>query len=270
VDAAGLESALLNLVVNARDAMPQGGSIDISTRLINLEGTDSTVRMGEMKPGWYACASISDTGHGMSPQTLERVFEPFFTTKQRDKGTGLGLAMVYGFVKQSGGAVRIYSEVGQGTAVSMFLPLAEGVSEPIIAKILESPPTKLNATVLLVDDETDLLRIAKAYLAEMGCTALQAIDGASALEIVKREENIDLMMTDIIMPGGINGVELAKRVHELKPDIKIIYSSGFPADSLADRKMSLVDGPLLRKPYQRAEFRAIVRDVLEGTHTNLE
>jgi PAS domain S-box-containing protein len=270
VDAAGLESALLNLVVNARDAMPGGGLIDISTRLTNLDGADSTVRIGEMKPGWYACACISDTGHGMSPQTLERVFEPFFTTKQRDKGTGLGLAMVYGFVKQSGGAVRIYSEVGHGTAVSMYLPLAEGGSEPAITAISESPSTKLNATVLIVDDETDLLRIAKAYLGEIGCIALQAIDGASALEIVKREENIHLMMTDIIMPGGMNGVELAKRVHELKPDIKIIYSSGFPADSLAAKEMSLVEGPLLRKPYQRAEFRAIVRSVLEGSHTKLE
>jgi len=270
VDATGLESALLNLVVNARDAMPGGGSIVISTRLINLEQTDSTVRMGEMKPGWYACACISDTGHGMSPQTLERVFEPFFTTKQREKGTGLGLAMVYGFVKQSGGAVRIYSEVGQGTAVSMYLPLAEGVSEPSIASVDESPSIKINATVLIVDDETDLLKIAKAYLAEMGCAALLAIDGASALDIVKREKNIRLMMTDIIMPGGMNGVELAKRVHEFNPEIKIIYSSGFPADSLAERKMSLVDGPLLRKPYQRAEFRAIVRSVLEGNHAKVE
>jgi CheY-like chemotaxis protein len=225
--------------------------------------------MGEMKPGWYACACISDTGHGMSPQTLERVFEPFFTTKQREKGTGLGLAMVYGFVKQSGGAVRIYSELGQGTAVSMYLPLAGGVSEPLIVSVDESPSIKLNATVLIVDDETDLLKIAKAYLAEMGCAALLAIDGASALDMVKREKNIRLMMTDIIMPGGMNGVELAKRVHELNPDIKIIYSSGFPADSLAERKMSLVDGPLLRKPYQRAEFRAIVRSVLEGNNTKV-
>jgi PAS domain S-box-containing protein len=270
VDAAGLESALLNLVVNARDAMPGGGSIVVSTRLVNLEQTDSRVQMGEMKPGWYACACISDTGHGMSPQTLERAFEPFFTTKQRDKGTGLGLPMVYGFVKQSGGAVRIYSEFGQGTSVSMYLPLADGVSESIVATIHESPSTKLNATVLIVDDETDLLKIAKAYLAEMGCAALQAIDGASALEIVGREKNIRLMMTDIIMPGGMNGVELAKRVHELKPEIKIIYSSGFPADSLAERKMSLIDGPLLRKPYQRAEFRAIVRSVLEGNEIKVE
>jgi CheY-like chemotaxis protein len=124
--------------------------------------------------------------------------------------------------------------------------------------------------VLVVDDEPDLLKIAVAYLTEMGCAALKAIDGAAALEIVQREKKIDLMVTDIIMPGGMNGVELAQRVHELSPEIKIIYTSGFAAEALAERRMSLVNGPLLRKPYQRAEFRAIVRSVLGGNGATLE
>jgi PAS domain S-box-containing protein len=145
VDATGLESALLNLLVNARDAMPRGGSIAVSTRLNHLEDTYAPVKMGELKPGWYACASISDTGEGMSKETLERVFEPFFTTKARGKGTGLGLAMVYGFVKQSGGAVRIYSEPGKGTTVTLYLPLVEGRLEEATRQSTNSPPSSWTA-----------------------------------------------------------------------------------------------------------------------------
>jgi PAS domain S-box-containing protein len=270
VDTAGLESALLNLVLNARDAMPKGGSITISTRLANLDSTYAPVQAGDLKAGWYACASVADTGQGMSKETLDRVFEPFFTTKPRGKGTGLGLAMVYGFVKQSGGTVRIYSELDLGTTVSMYLPLVEAHSEQETAVAEAHSAAKLYGTVLVVDDEPDLLKIAVAYLTEMGCAALKAIDGAAALEIVQREKKIDLMVTDIIMPGGMNGVELAQRVHELSPEIKIIYTSGFAAEALAERRMSLVNGPLLRKPYQRAEFRAIVRSVLGGNGATLE
>jgi signal transduction histidine kinase/ActR/RegA family two-component response regulator len=265
VDAAGLENALLNLVVNARDAMPGGGSISVSTRLINLEENYAPVKLAELKAGWYACASVSDSGQGMSKEILDRAFEPFFTTKQRDKGTGIGLAMVYGFAKQSGGTVRIYSELGKGTTVSMYLPLADGGPEQENVTVESHPLEKLHGTVLVVDDEADLLKIAAAYLAEMGLSALQAVDGASALEMIEREPEIDLMVTDIVMPGGMSGVELAQRVHELNPNIKLIYSSGFPADALAKRKMSLVDGPLLHKPYQRAEFRTMIRSVLGNT-----
>jgi PAS domain S-box-containing protein len=263
VDAAGLESALLNLVVNARDAMPHGGSITISTRLAKLEEAYAPVQAGEVGAGWYACVAVTDTGEGMTKETVERAFEPFFTTKPRGKGTGLGLAMIYGFVKQSGGTVRIYSELGMGTTVSMYLPLvAAGAEEP--ARVNEEGQMKpMGSTVLVVDDEADLLTVALAYLEEIGCKGLQAMDGASALEIVKRERNIDLMVTDIIMPGGMNGVELAQRVHAANPAIRIIYTSGFPADALQERKMELVDGPLLRKPYQRAEFRAMIRSVME-------
>src|ERR1017187_2024807 len=125
-----LESALLNLMVNARDAMPKGGSIVISSHVQNLEDSHPTVQAGDLKVGRYVCVSVTDTGHGMSRETMERAFEPFFTTKPRNKGTGLGLAMVYGFVKQSGGAVRLYSELGQGTTVSFYLPLAAGLSHP--------------------------------------------------------------------------------------------------------------------------------------------
>jgi PAS domain S-box-containing protein len=265
VDPAGLESALLNLAVNARDAMPKGGTLTITTELITLEEDYPPVKTGELKSGRYARVSVSDTGHGMSKETLGRVFEPFFTTKPRGKGTGLGLAMVYGFAKQSGGIVRIYSEPGYGTTVSLYLPLAEDIPYPVPTAMQSVSPVKLNGTVLVVDDEVDLLEIAKTYLEEMGYITYQAEDAASALAVVEQHGDIDLIVTDIIMPGGMNGVELAQKIRQSLQQVKVIYCSGFPANALAERSMSLVDGPLLHKPYQRAEFDAFVRAAMEGS-----
>jgi PAS domain S-box-containing protein len=263
IDAAGFESALVNLMVNARDAMPKGGSITIATHLRQLNADYPPVRAGELKAGLYACVSVSDTGEGMSKQTLERVFEPFFTTKPRGKGTGLGLAMVYGFVKQSNGTVRIYSEPGFGTTVNLYLP----ATEESVPEHVEVPQSTASfegaATVLVVDDELDLLEIATAYLTEMGCKSYAAVDARNALQVLQKHSDINLLLTDIVMPGGMNGVELAHKVRQLNPSIKVIYCSGFPADSLAERSMPLVDGPLLRKPYQRDEFSALVRRVMQ-------
>ncbi|HUV97855.1 MAG TPA: ATP-binding protein, partial [Acidobacteriaceae bacterium] len=266
VDPAGLESSMLNLVVNARDAMPDGGSIVINSKLLKLDGAHPQVHSGDIKEGRYVCIGVTDTGQGMSKETLERAFEPFFTTKPRNKGTGLGLAMVYGFVKQSGGTVHVYSELGQGTTVSLYLPLTENHSHPILAEAATPLNTRMGGTVLVVDDEVDLLEVAVAYLADMGLTAFKAIDGASALGTLAERSEIDLMVTDIVMPGGINGVELARRARDLRPNLKIIYSSGFPAEALAERSMALVDSSLLRKPYQRAEFVEIVRRVMESAN----
>jgi len=262
VDAAGLESALLNLVVNARDAMPNGGSLTVSTQLRSLDGSYPLVQAGELEAGRYASVSVSDTGQGMSKETVERVFEPFFTTKPRGKGTGLGLAMVYGFAKQSGGAVRIYSELGHGTTATLYLRLAGAVSQslPVVAATL--PTRALSGIVLVVDDEPDLLDIAIAYLEQAGFTAYQAADGASALDVIEQHSDINLIVTDIIMPGGMNGVELAQTIRQLLPHVKIVYSSGFPADSLAERNVPTLDGPFLRKPYQRTEFEAVIRQAL--------
>jgi len=264
IDPAGLESALLNLMVNARDAMPKGGSISISTQLTKLDPSFPPVHTGELQAGTYACISVSDTGQGISKQALEHVFEPFFTTKPRGKGTGLGLAMVYGFVKQSHGTVRIYSEPGYGTTVTLYLPFTEGALLPVAEIVEDKISFNGSAAVLVVDDEVDLLDIATAYLEGMGCKAFTAIDGNDALKVVAREKDIDLMVTDIIMPGGINGVELAQKVRQLNPKIKVIYCSGFPADSLAERSMPLVDGPLLHKPYQREAFSALVRRMMKS------
>ena len=270
VDPAGLGSALLNLVVNARDAMPKGGSIIISSHMQNLDDSHPAVHAGDLKAGRYVCVSVTDTGQGMSKETLERAFEPFFTTKPRNKGTGLGLAMVYGFVKKSGGSVRVYSELGQGTTVSFYLPLVADLLHAVPTDAPKAINGKLGGTVLIVDDEEDLLEVALAYLAEMGLTALDAKDGASALEVLAQRSEIDLMVTDIVMPGGMNGVELAQRALALRPDLKIVYSSGFPSEALAERSMPLAGGPLLHKPYQRAEFTAIIHLVMESDYATPE
>ena len=269
VDVAGLENALLNLAVNARDAMPNGGSLMISTKMSDLEASYPPVQAEELTPGRYAHVTVSDTGQGMSRETLEHVFEPFFTTKPRGKGTGLGLAMVYGFVKQSGGTVRIYSELGHGTTVSLYLPLAKGTLSPLTADAVSKPQARPGGTVLVVDDEVDLLEIAVVYLEEMGYRVLHATDGPRALEVFAREPGIELLITDVIMPGGMNGVELARKVRELKPGMKIVYSSGFPSEALAERSGTQVDGPLLYKPYQRNDFAAAIRRAMDGDNAAL-
>jgi PAS domain S-box-containing protein len=259
VDVAGLEAALLNLALNGRDAMPKGGTLTLGAHLADLSGDHALVQAGDLKPGRYARITVSDSGEGMNRETLDRAFEPFFTTKPREKGTGLGLAMVYGFIKQSDGAIRLYSEVGFGTTVSLYLPLAE----QRIEKASEEAPLqrleRLGGTALVVDDEADLLDIADAYLAELGYTVIRAGNGAAALEAVDRAGEIDLMVTDIIMPGDMNGIELAQKVRELRPGIKVIYTSGFPAEALTERSGKLEGGPLLHKPYLRADFADMVR-----------
>jgi PAS domain S-box-containing protein len=277
-DAAGLESVLLNLMINSRDAMPNGGAITVTARLTALDEEYPGVKAGELRAERYMCITLGDTGKGMPPEVLERVFEPFFTTKERGKGTGLGLAMVYGFAKQSSGHVNIYSELGHGTTVRLYLPLAEagaGVPEALSA---ETSPERIEATALVVDDEADLLEVAVAYLEELGFRVLQASNGPAALEVLERESGIDLLLTDIMMPGGMNGVELARRVRAARPGIRVLYSTGFSSVMMSEKMGQKLgtdaDSPVLSKPYRRAEFFTAVRkamanptgDATKGAH----
>ena len=266
VDCGGLENALLNILVNARDAMPRGGQITITTEQTLFIESHEKVRVEGLHPGGYAVITISDTGEGMSREVLQRVFEPFYTTKERDKGTGLGLAMVYGFFKQSGGAIRMYSEPGYGTTVSCYLPLAEDGAKATSPSTIsmENPVVPTGGTILLVDDEIDLLEIASAYIQELGYVVLCARSGTDGLALVQAHPEISVIVTDVIMAGGLNGAELAQQARHLRPDLKIIYTSGFPADALAERKMSFADGPLLRKPYQRAELVSLITEALRS------
>ena len=269
VDAAGLESAVLNLIVNARDAMSEGGTLTITseTRVVDhgpLLGAD-----GQLKAGIYACVSISDTGQGMTPEIAQRAFEPFFTTKGKGKGTGLGLAMVHGFFNQSGGTVRIYSEPGYGTTVSFYLPVllesAKATREPYPQEI----SYRASGTILVVDDEAELLEVASSSLEEIGYKLLTAKDGASALLLIEQHKDIDMLLTDIIMPGGMNGIELAEKVTSKRPEIKVIFCSGFPSDAFSEKILPLAERPLLRKPYQRSELLSVVRKTFLETSDGL-
>lgn len=263
-DESALESALLNLAVNARDAMPGGGTLSFVASVAELEGDDPIVRANDLRPGQFVNLRVSDTGQGIPRERLEKVFEPFFTTK--DSGTGLGLAMVYGFVKQTGGAVKIYSEMGTGTTVAILLPVGlHNVAQPCPnRKNALHHRAPAGATALVVDDEVDLRDIAASYLKEFGYRVLTAPDGPSALQVLSSESHIDLVVTDVIMPGGMNGVALVKKVLKRMPHVKVVFTSGFPSQALAERDGTAVDGPLLNKPFVRREFTAVVAGVMEG------
>ena len=263
VDVAGLESALLNILGNSRDAMPDGGFLSVTTELRNFEESFPPVKAGHLKAGVYAQISVSDTGCGMAREVVDHAFEPFYTTKSRHKGTGLGLAMVYAFIIQSGGTIQIYSEPKYGTTVAFSLPIVGRAAPASLPASEDTLAAKQGGTVLIVDDEGDLIEIAMAYLEELGYIALQANDAANALMIVGQLDHIDLLITDIFMPGDMNGAELAVMVRAMRPAVRIIFCSGFPADALVARNIALADGPLLRKPYERGEFVAAVQQAMD-------
>jgi CheY-like chemotaxis protein len=263
VDIAELESALLNLIVNARDAMPNGGKVIISTKLRELDDIYPSVQTKELPAGLYVALSVTDTGHGIPPEILERVYEPFFTTKERGKGTGMGLSMVYGFAKQSGGTVKIYSEVNHGTTVTLYLSLANNI-QPANKEIVQTQQALTHTKVLVVDDELDLLEIAATYLREKGYEVYQAVDGMSAIELFKQIPDITLLLTDVVMPGGMNGVELANKIRQLKPDIVIIFVSGFPLSKLTDNESTKIDGHFLSKPYQQDELISAIQRAMHN------
>jgi PAS domain S-box-containing protein len=266
IDPAGLENALLNLALNARDAMPGGGTLTFATKPVALDAAYPPVKSGEILAGPYIWLSVSDTGQGMAREVLDQVFEPFFTTKPRDQGTGLGLAMVYGFVKQSGGNIRIYSEPGHGTSVHLYVPIAEGAAIPVPDPQGAQGAAPGRGTVLVVDDEVDLLEIAVTYLEAMGFTVLPAVDGPSALEVSARTPALDLVLTDVVMPGGMHGVALAHHIRQQHPDVTVLYTSGFPSSALTARRQLQLDGPLVNKPYRKEQLLAAVHQALARRH----
>jgi signal transduction histidine kinase/ActR/RegA family two-component response regulator len=265
IDPSGLENALLNLFVNARDAMSSGGKLHIATKSIALDGTHPHIVNGSLTPGAYALVSVSDNGHGMSKATLERVFEPFFTTKERGRGTGLGLAMVYGFARQSKGHIQLYSEPGHGTTVSLYLPFALHAQEELTAEApVQLKLMRTGGKILLVDDEHDLLDISSAYLNKLGYETLLATNAAHALHLVDEHPGIDVIVTDIVMPGSMNGIDLTRAIAQRNPEIKSIYTSGFPADALAEKNFTVDGHTLLNKPYRLCDLaNAIARTMSE-------
>lgn len=256
VDRSGLENVILNLAINSAHAMPDGGKFLISSKVLHLTQANPIVEHETMSPGMYVQISISDTGIGMTQETLSRAFEPFFSTKERDKGTGLGLAMVYGFAKQSGGSVQISSEVNNGTTIDIFLPAAKELQEETRPRARPSSGLHNEASgkVLIVDDECDLLEVTSSYVKDLGFNVIPASDGNLALKLLERNPDIEFLLTDIVMPGGINGVSLAKQVRKRLPNIKILYMSGFPSGVIADKSGIELDAPLITKPFSFDEL----------------
>jgi CheY-like chemotaxis protein len=260
VDRARFEAALLNLATNARDAMPNGGKLTIVTNNSSID-EDYAATQPDLAPGDYSLIQISDTGAGIAPDVLAKVFEPFYTTKALGKGTGLGLSMVFGFMKQSGGHINVYSELGKGTIFRLYLPRAraDDVDVPVVVK---TPSAGANQTVLVVDDNPALLRVCVGQLTELGYRVLQAENAAAALEIME-SGRINLLFTDIMMPGDMNGLDLMRTVHERWPSIKVVVTSGFPKTMVDGRWTAAADTVrLLNKPYRKEELARAVHDAL--------
>jgi len=226
IDENQLETALLNLAINSRDAMPDAGKLTIETMNSHLD-QEYAKHKTEVTPGQYVMITVSDTGSGMSPEVLKRVFEPFFTTKEVGKGTGLGLSMIYGFVKQSGGHVAIYSEPGEGTSVKLYLPRATSTGAHVTAPPQEKAMPAGSETILVVEDDPDVRAYVASALGVLGYTILKAEDGPSALALMKENPDVDLLFTDVVLPGGMNGRELADEIEKLNSDIKVLFTSGY-------------------------------------------
>ncbi|MEX0693587.1 MAG: PAS domain S-box protein [Rhodospirillales bacterium] len=267
INKSDFEDALINLTVNARDAMPDGGVLTIETRHTGIDGKTSTM-MRDLPAGEYIEVSISDNGCGMTPEVINRIFEPFYTTKAAGEGTGLGMSLVYGFIQRSKGAIKVYSEPGFGTTFKIYLPrtadTADGESRGVAGKKnTESEIVVGTETILIVDDEADLADMARAILEECGYRIHVAHSAAGALQILDDTDDIDMLLTDIIMPG-MNGFELAELAIEKKPTIKVLASSGFSGNTSKVIKRKRDGLPILRKPYNYRELALEVRRVLDS------
>ncbi|UEX76563.1 PAS domain S-box protein [Sediminicurvatus halobius] len=266
VDPAPLEAAVLNLVINARDAIPGAGQVTIEASAVTLDRDYAAVQ-GDVRPGRYLLIAVSDTGGGIGPEHLQRVFEPFFSTKGKDQGSGLGLSMVHGFVKQSGGHVAIYSELGYGTTVRVYLPVAESAQEAAAMPAAPAPVEPASGEiVLLVEDDALVREHVENVLRGLGYDVRTAADGAEALATLQREPAVDLLFTDVVMPGGLSGPELARAVRERRPELPVLFTSGYTQQAVM-RDGRLESGVrMLQKPYRRAELAAKLREALGRTH----
>ncbi|HXZ18290.1 MAG TPA: PAS domain S-box protein [Roseiarcus sp.] len=260
VDPAQLQNALLNLALNARDAMPRGGRLTIELSTVRLDA-DYAQMYPEVRAGRYVLIAVSDTGVGMSQEVRRRAFEPFFTTKPVGAGAGLGLSMVYGFVKQSGGHIQLYSEPGGGTSVRIFLPL-DG-SEPAKMTETRGPPLRKGSeTILLVEDDARLRRVLSRRLRSLGYQIFEAENGGAALAQLAALPKVDLVFTDMVMPGGMTGLELAEAAVAARPGVKVLFTSGYAEPSVA--RLGQKRGAWLKKPYTADELADKIREVLDG------
>lgn len=260
-----LENALLNLAVNARDAMPGGGKLTIETRNAFLDETYSR-NEDDVTPGQYVELAVTDTGTGMSPEVAAKVFEPFFTTKGVGHGTGLGLSQVYGFIKQSGGHVKIYSEVGDGTTVKLYLPrLAADSGESRKAAAPEMAPLgDAGERILVVEDEDGVRSLAVELLRDLGYTVQEASAGAAALKVLSQDASIRLLFTDVGLPGGMNGRQLADAARAVRPDLKVLFTTGYARNAIVHHGRLDPGVQLISKPYTPIDLAQRIRSLLDG------
>jgi CheY-like chemotaxis protein len=260
-----LENAILNLAVNARDAMPDGGKLTIETANTALDEAYAVSRL-EVKAGQYVMISVSDTGMGMSREVLERVFEPFFTTKPVGKGTGLGLAQVYGFMKQSGGHAAIYSEPGQGTTVKLYFPRYRGADEVVDrAKLgVERPPAGHGETILVVEDDEMVRRFTVEALGEAGYRVLEAGDGPAGLRLLDADPGIALLFTDVVLAGPLNGRKLADEAVRRRPDLKVVFTTGYTRNAIIHHGRLDEGVNFLGKPFTSSDLLHKVNTVLDA------
>ena len=269
-DANELESTILNLAVNARDAMQTGGRLTIETANTYIDEAYAAGQ-AEVTPGQYVAISISDTGEGMDADTMARAFEPFFTTKPVGRGTGLGLSQVYGFVKQSGGHVKLYSEPGQGTTVRIYLPRWDGDLEVVEPQHdTPIPEGEREETILVVEDDDDVRAFSVESLRELGYRVVEAHDGAAALRLIERQPRIDLLFTDVVLPGGMTGAQIAAQARAMRTDLKVLFTTGYARNAIVHHGRLDKGVQLLTKPFSFKDLAAKVRDILDGTGRSAE
>jgi PAS domain S-box-containing protein len=264
IDPNQLENALLNLCINARDAMPEGGRITIETANKWLDATAARDR--DLPPGQYVSLCVTDTGTGMSPETIERAFDPFYTTKPLGEGTGLGLSMIYGFVRQSGGQVRIYSELGQGTTMCLYLPRshAEADAEPAADVRIETSGVPSDKTVLVVDDEPAVRMLVTDILADLGYTALEAGDGPAGLAILATDQRVDLLISDVGLPKGMNGRQFADAARVRRPDLTVLFITGYAENAVVGNGHLDPGMHVLTKPFEINVLARRIRELVAG------
>ena len=264
IDAGELEGVLLNLALNARDAMPKGGTVTIETANKKLT-KKAAATLPDLIPGDYVTISVTDTGCGISPEVIEHVFDSFFTTKEVGKGTGLGLSMVLGFAKQAGGTAEIKSKPGKGTTVRFYLPRAKGKIKPKkkSAEATQEIPAGTE-TILCVEDDPVVLVIGATMLKSLGYEVLEARDGPSGLAILKKKQHIDLLLSDVVMPGGMKGTELAKKAVALRPRIKVLLATGYNPEEVEQSISGETPLPIIEKPFRKRELAFKVREILDG------
>ncbi|KOR45275.1 histidine kinase [Xanthomonas oryzae] len=265
IDITQAEVALLNVLINARDAMAQAERKEVTVQTQNVEVTTHDLAMyHQLAPGRYVSIAVSDTGSGMPPEVVSRVMEPFFTTKDEGQGTGLGLSMVYGFVKQSGGTVRIYSEVGEGTTVRLYFPASSEFENDLQAVKGRAIDKGGNETILVVEDKQDVAVVARMFLENAGYRILSASSGREAVEVLGKNPEVDALFTDLIMPGGMNGVMLAREARRMLPKIKILLTTGYADASIQRTDVGGAEFDVVNKPYTQKELLKRIRMLLDG------